>query len=869
MIKGTFENTSVRHINGKAELLGSSVSRTESASGTNVVTFTDVPQQGAELNVKLYSNNMFSLDNMGSNNTTVVFMGEEPFYLFPDTPVTATAYTSIPPTAIQFNVDGDVVASASNAYSCTYTPTDEVPVIISFYWSSGVPADAKFKFEEGSTSTPFTAYSGNLSGTTVTVSGKNLFNVENRVVRNFGALSNTTQRNFTENSVYLNLALNNYCNAGHKMEYAQVSESAFTLLTPSSSSGGWEAYGAGFNFKVKPNTVYSVSATYDSAKGRIAGYNFYDASGNYISNVTKQQNVTTPANCYWMNVVLGVRVRDEAILFDNVQLEENTVTTAFEPYQEAQSYTVTGNGKTSGLTAFAPTTIISAENANINASYIYEVIEGGAEFTGADRLKSFEVERLGESKFFGYGIAQKANIKLIDTHRELDFKTSDKFKLYLNDTGFTPALKVTEVHRDEKTNALSITAYDALEQAQAHTVAELTITSYSIGEFTEACATLLGLQAVLEPLNEFDIYFDGGANFEGTESIREALNDVAEATQTIYFINANNQLVFKRLEADEEPVVTIDKANYFELESKTNRRLTGICSATELGDNVEATLDISGTMQYVRNNAFWELHNDIDTLVENALSAVGGLTIAQFEAKWRGNYLVEPGDKIALQTKDDEVIISYLLNDTVKFNGGLNQVTKWEYENAEESANNPTTLGEALKYTYARVDKQEKQIDIVASEIGVAQSAIASMQVTTDKISASVSAVEKTATEAVEGLNKELNTLTQKVNAQITAEDLTIEVEKALESGVDAITTTTGFTFNEEGLKITKSSTDISTTVTEDGMQIKKGNKDVLTANNEGVKAIDLHATTFLIIGKNSRLEDYKSSRTACFWIGG
>ena len=55
-------------------------------------------------------------------------------------------------------------------------------------------------------------------------------------------------------------------------------------------------------------------------------------------------------------------------------------------------------------------------------------------------------------------------------------------------------------------------------------------------------------------------------------------------------------------------------------------------------------------------------------------------------------------------------------------------------------------------------------------------------------------------------------------------------------------------------------------------MQISRGNNEVLTANNEGVKAEDLHATTYLIIGKNSRLEDWEQNgeqRTACFWIGG
>jgi len=52
-------------------------------------------------------------------------------------------------------------------------------------------------------------------------------------------------------------------------------------------------------------------------------------------------------------------------------------------------------------------------------------------------------------------------------------------------------------------------------------------------------------------------------------------------------------------------------------------------------------------------------------------------------------------------------------------------------------------------------------------------------------------------------------------------------------------------------------------------MKIIKDTDIVLTANNTGVDAKNLHATTYLIVGANSRFEDYDdNSRTGCFWIG-
>lgn len=64
---------------------------------------------------------------------------------------------------------------------------------------------------------------------------------------------------------------------------------------------------------------------------------------------------------------------------------------------------------------------------------------------------------------------------------------------------------------------------------------------------------------------------------------------------------------------------------------------------------------------------------------------------------------------------------------------------------------------------------------------------------------------------------------------------------------------------------------DIKTTVSNNGMTVYGNNDEVLKANDEGVVAKDLHAKSWLIVGDNSRFENYgdNKDRTACFWIGG
>jgi hypothetical protein len=503
-------------------------------------------------------------------------------------------------------------------------------------------------------------------------------------------------------------------------------------------------------------------------------------------------------------------------------------------------------------------------------------LSNGSTISSNDILQSFEIQRTGEGKFFGYGYCQKLNIKLIDVNRERNFTTSDTFKIYLNNLNDYPTFKTTEVNRDENTNLLSITAYDLLNKANDIKVSELSLSSsYSILDLATVIASKLGAESVKYvgvDDGSFSFVYSEGANFEGSETLREALNDIAEATQTIYFIDYNNDLVFKRLDKDGEPLYTINKEKYFTLKSKTNRRLTSIAHITELGDNVEASGTETGTTAYVRDNAFWEKREDIDNAVETALAAVNGLTINQFECSWRGDF-IELGNKIALECKDGTTAISYLLDETIKYDGSLQSDIKWEYQEEEAKDSNPSTLGEALKNTFAKVDKVNKQINLLVSEVDTNTENIAQLQLDTSNIKASVQEVQMGYSETIDGINQELGTLTKKVEASLTSEDVSLQIKEELDNGVDKVTTSTGFTFNEEGLTVSKSGSEMTTTITEDGMTVYRDNTEVLIADNEGVKAEDLHATTYLIIGENSRFEDYKNtngeSRTGCFWIGG
>mgnify|MGYP003541173887 FL=1 len=165
----------------------------------------------------------------------------------------------------------------------------------------------------------------------------------------------------------------------------------------------------------------------------------------------------------------------------------------------------------------------------------------------------------------------------------------------------------------------------------------------------------------------------------------------------------------------------------------------------------------------------------------------------------------------------------------------------------------------------------ESELSTIKSETKTLNETVTSLQLGADSISASVKSLEETVTRTTDGLTNDISIIQEQVNLAMTSEDVQIEIQNHLINGTTKVSTTTGYTFDEEGLNISKSDSEMKTLITEDGMKVFKNDETMLTANNQGVDAKNLTATTYLIIGGNSRMENYtenSSTRTAVFWIG-
>ena len=525
--------------------------------------------------------------------------------------------------------------------------------------------------------------------------------------------------------------------------------------------------------------------------------------------------------------------------------------------------------------------IVSVTDAEVGGISVY---------THEDVIKSIEIQRVGnDSKFYGYGICQRLNLKVVDLQDVISPAPNSAITVaigivlpdgeleYVN----WPTFYISERHRSEEDGQLSITAYDKLDEAGLYPVSVLNLEKpYTVKDVITAIANYLHLGTVVYEniaANDYalNLNYEDGANFEGTENLREVLNAAAEAVSAIYYIDNNNNLKFKRLDITGEPVATITDEDYFTLEHGDNRRISEVMHVTDLGDNVSASTGVTGTIAYIRNNPFWDNRDDIGEIVEYALSCVGGLTINQYDCSWRGNLPLEVGDKIEMKQvcTDSCTESGYVVDDVITFDGSFGQKTQWSYNASDaQTDSNASTLGEAISQTIARVDKVSKTITMLASEIDGASEKSAALEVGTQAISGTVTELSKYVDETIEGINQELAKLRESLNVTMTKDEFALEFQKEISDGVNKVVTSTGYSFDEEGLVVSKSDSDITTEITEDGMTVYRAGDSVLVANNEGVKAEDLHATTYLLIGANSRFEDWTyqgEPRTGCFFVGG
>lgn len=536
----------------------------------------------------------------------------------------------------------------------------------------------------------------------------------------------------------------------------------------------------------------------------------------------------------------------------------------------------------------------------ITAKIIYTKEDSSTiELTPQNYIKNFKIYTDTEdTKLFGICVVKKLQLEILD--KDFTFypnpKVGETLKVSLGikyqkeisgqmqtvtEWQDYPTFYIKEVVRNEVDAGLTIAAYDALESLTEHTIAEYGApqTPYTVLEFLEYIADYGGFTLSfpnITPAEEdcFTMSYPEGANFDmdeieeevepeeeeeaevvtrkvivDTTNIKDVLKEIAELTQTICYIDYQDKLTFKRLKNTND-TYSIDATQYFDYKENGAAILQGIVFTTSGGESYANTSSEEGFSQYVTDNAFLDglSGEDIVTWLNSSVTRIGNTSQTIFNLDWRGLPSLEVGDIISVLDRwDSNTFNSYYLNEVIEYDGGLRSNISFTYEDkatANESAS-PVTLGDAMKETFAKVDRINKEIKFQAAENE------SRYNETTGKI----------------------DEITNKAIFDMTPEAITLEISEAISGGVESVTNTAG-TFNQDGLTIRKTDGQgqvidgLETNLNNDGMLITASGDTVLTVNHEGVEAYNLRARNFLSIIDMCRFQPY-NGKVGLFWVQG
>ncbi len=219
-------------------------------------------------------------------------------------------------------------------------------------------------------------------------------------------------------------------------------------------------------------------------------------------------------------------------------------------------------------------------------------------------------------------------------------------------------------------------------------------------------------------------------------------------------------------------------------------------------------------------------------------------------------FALSVGEIISVITPEGDPLTVYIMNRTQSGNKEVMEATGSVTRNNNSIANE-----QILRNLSGKVLNLKMTMDGLQAENRDAAGKIASLSMDVSGIASEVSR-QQTDNQSIK---TQLTSLSQK------ADSMEIRVQQIMDNGTAKVQTETGFTFDQRGLTISKTGSQMENLLDETGMYVKRNGEVILQANQDGVCAVDVTVRNYLIVGEHARFEDYSNGtdhkRTACFWI--
>lgn len=372
---------------------------------------------------------------------------------------------------------------------------------------------------------------------------------------------------------------------------------------------------------------------------------------------------------------------------------------------------------------------------------------------------------------------------------------------------------------------------------------------------------------------------------------RDVLEKVAQATLTTAFIEDNKLNLYK---VSNDAIEKIDKSYLTDL---TIKEKFGPANALVLGrgdveDNIEETDEKS-----IEQNGRCEIRFDENEFIEfqrekvikGMFEQIKGLEYYSFEASDVGVMWLKPCACIELGDKEDSLYKSYYLKANITINTGISSDIEAELPDETNTEYKVTTKEEKKTLKVERLAKKnEGKIQDLVEETTENSKKITKHEQDIDKITNTVSTNTTNINNNYQEIINKLGDKAQKddvISLENKVETIQNDTEYAIKvsediqtNGVSKVKTETGYTFDNDGLKIKKTNAKTKSKFNEAGLEINdatgSSEESLLYAGYDEeigetiVKSKNMVVGKYLTVGTYSRTEDYEEG-TGVFWIGG
>lgn len=212
---------------------------------------------------------------------------------------------------------------------------------------------------------------------------------------------------------------------------------------------------------------------------------------------------------------------------------------------------------------------------------------------------------------------------------------------------------------------------------------------------------------------------------------------------------------------------------------------------------------------------------------------------------------IEAGNTVTITDSNGKVVTAYVMTKKQVGQRDTLECTGSPRRDSTAAVNNQTYKALSGKVLNLRTDVEGLKVENADTKGNIAR-----LQLSLEGISASVTAQ-----------NSQLDNISKQITAvEQTASSIDMRISQVEENGTSKVETETGYTFDKDGLRISKSGQPMENLLDNTGMYVKRSGDILLRANDKGVEAVDVTIRNYLIVGDHSRFEDYNGG-TGCFWI--